>query len=173
MRNDEKQKKMIIMAFTFILSRRKWVSHVQTPHKCWSFVFGAYRVRVAYVRWSTSQNGLTEMKRKKRKHFKSVHQSCVVGSANRAHAIIGHENGPDHIVSGTMCVLTRSRRPMSGLYKFASTKMDSNFQTFCAVVVVHQFVVDCRLRYCHHRTDKREKQWLAFAFAAGHLIGLS
>lgn len=70
-------------------------------------------------------------------------------------------------------VCFRSRRPMSGLYKFASTKMDSNFQTFCAVVVVHQFVVDCRLRYCHHRTDKREKQWLAFAFAAGHLIGLS
>lgn len=100
MRSNEEPKKMIIMAFTFILSRRKWVSHVQIPHKCWSFVFGAY------VHWPTKPNGLRNDEEKAQNTSNSFIKRgrclrvCV-------HFIIGHENGSEHIVSGTMGVLTQ------------------------------------------------------------------
>lgn len=107
---------------------------------------------------------------KSAKHFKFVHQTWPLPARVRSFYYWPRKWVRTHRFGHNGCFNT-NRRPMSGLYKFASTKMDSDFQTFCAVVAVYQFVIECRLR--HHCTVEGKKQWVAYASAASHLISLS
>lgn len=156
------------MAFTFILSRRKWVSHAQTQRRECAGAGAVWCVRLAFnIR--SKPNGIGDEKTKK--YPKTLHiVSSMMCLCFRTHALapglLATEMGPKHHQFWTHCILNTNRRPMSGPYKFALTKMDSKLGVcLCVIVFVHQFVVEC-LWHQNQTQRREEKQWRAFVCAA-------
>lgn len=156
------------MAFTFILSRRKWVSHAQTPHGEYAGSVAVWCVRLAFnIR--SKPNSIGDEKTKK--YPKTLHiVSSIMCLCFQTHTLalglLATEIGPKHHHFRTHCILNTNRRPMSGPYKFALTKMDSKLWVcLCVIVFVRQFVVEC-LWHQNQTQRRKEKQWGAFVGGA-------
>lgn len=153
--------------FYLIASKMGFTCSNTTPRMCWCW---CCLMRATCVQHSVEAKWHRRRENKKISENTSHRFIHDVSLLSHTHALapglLATEMGPKHHQFWTHCILNTNRRPMSGPYKFALTKMDSKLGVcLCVIVFVHQFVVEC-LWHQNQTQRREEKQWRAFVCAA-------